>query len=262
MSNLVQVPWQPEYWLTPDTLAYLVAASDRLDTELQLTDGWRSYAAQKALYDFYLADKANHPVASNPDTGQRNHMRGGAFDLARTDPTVQAACRAVGLVRDPEEPWHWNNPNWANMPIIPTNYGAAPASAGNVSPLGGFLMALSDSEQAELLTKTRSVFDALFSGGAAMPDSKKSVGQSLADIHAIVGQGVRRGDKVLSQIQDNADTRTIVGQIQAGLGNLTPAGSIDYDKLAAAITKTAGAAPSADAVAAAVVKLLGGKLSA
>jgi hypothetical protein len=48
-------------------------------------------------------------------------MRGGAFDLINTDAATQAACRAVGLVRDKKEAWHWNNPRWASMPIIKTN---------------------------------------------------------------------------------------------------------------------------------------------
>lgn len=116
MSNLVSVPWQPGFKLTPDTLAYLVAASNRLGTQLELTDAWRSYAEQKYYWDAYQAGWGN--PASNPDTGQRNHMRGAAFDLERTDAAAQAACRAVGLVRDGVEAWHWNNPNWANMPII------------------------------------------------------------------------------------------------------------------------------------------------
>lgn len=120
MANLVQVPWQTNYYLTPDTLAYLVAASNRLGTQLRLTDGWRSYAEQKALRDYYLADPVNHPFASDPDTGQRNHMRGAAFDLVRVDKATQDACRAVGLIRDAAESWHWNNPRWASMPIIPS----------------------------------------------------------------------------------------------------------------------------------------------
>lgn len=129
MPSLVPIPWQPSYYLTPDTLALLTAAGDRLGVDLIVTDAWRSYAEQKGYYDYYLADPKNHPVASNPDTGQRNHMRGAAFDLFRTDPAVQAACRAVGLTRDPDEPWHWNNPAWQRMPIIPDLTSAASSTA-------------------------------------------------------------------------------------------------------------------------------------
>ncbi|WP_025159371.1 hypothetical protein [Leifsonia aquatica] len=133
MSELVPVPYQSECWLTPDTLALLEAANAKAGTELRIngSDGaWRAYADQKALYDLYLSGKGN--VASNPDTGQRNHMRGAAFDLVRTDTAAQAACRAVGLVRDPSEPWHWNNPRWASMPIIPTNTAAAGLDAAPI----------------------------------------------------------------------------------------------------------------------------------
>lgn len=123
MTSLVQVPWQLECWLTPDTLALLGAAGEHAGEQL-LIDGadgaWRSYARQSYLYFGYVNHLPGFNTASNPDTGQRNHMRGAAFDLRRTDPAAQAACRAVGLVRDSEESWHWNNPRWASMPIIPT----------------------------------------------------------------------------------------------------------------------------------------------
>jgi hypothetical protein len=119
-DNLVAIPWQPEYFLTPDTLALLVAAGDRLATQLRVTDAWRSYAQQAYYYDQFLHHGG--PPASSPEPpGQRNHMRGAAFDLQRTDSRAQDACRAVGLRRDAIEAWHWNNPNWANMPIIPTH---------------------------------------------------------------------------------------------------------------------------------------------
>lgn len=137
MNALVQVPWQPECWLTPDTLNYLIAAGNELHTQLRIngSDGaWRAYADQKALRDYYLEDPKDHPFAADPDTGQRNHMRGAAFDLVRTDAAAQAACRKVGLVRDESEPWHWNNPRWATMPIIPTN-DALTAAAFSSTPL-------------------------------------------------------------------------------------------------------------------------------
>lgn len=119
-DNLVPIPWQPNYFLTPDTLALLKAAGDRLQTQLRVTDAWRSYAQQAYYYDQFLHHGG--PPASSPEPpGQRNHMRGAAFDLQRTDSIAQAAARAVGLIRDAVEPWHWNNPNWRNMPIIPTH---------------------------------------------------------------------------------------------------------------------------------------------
>lgn len=132
MANLVPIPWQPGYYLTPDTLAYLRAAGNKLGTNLIVTDAWRSYAEQAYYYDQYKNHGGN--PASSPDTGLRQHMRGAAFDLQRTDATVQAACKSVGLVRDYDEAWHWNNPYWASMPIIPVN-DTATAGGGSSTPI-------------------------------------------------------------------------------------------------------------------------------
>lgn len=194
MVNLVPIPWQPGYYLTPDTLAYLVAAGRKLGPQLEVTDAWRSYAEQAYYYDQYL----NHggPPASNPDTGQRNHMRGAAFDLARTDATVQAACKSVGLIRDAAETWHWNNPYWANMPIIPTNTTTTTGGGGSTPieddmPLTPADVNLLLNSRAwtggptisQALKNTDSVFNAIFAGGASMKDGGKSVSQSLAEIN-------------------------------------------------------------------------------
>lgn len=130
MSDLVQIPWQTYYWLRPQTLDLLDQASDRLGERLYLyaddprghLSGWRSYSQQNTVYQAWL--NGTGPVASNPDTGPRYHMRGAAFDLVRTDATAQAACRAVGLIRDISEGWHWNHPNWANMAVIKVNTAA------------------------------------------------------------------------------------------------------------------------------------------
>lgn len=118
---LVSIPWQPELKLHPDTLTLLIAASKRVGRNLYLYNSdsaWRSYARQKALW---LASQSGGNPASNPDSGQRSHMRGAAVDLRDTSTAVQAACVAVGLKRDPAEAWHWNHPNWAAMPIIPAD---------------------------------------------------------------------------------------------------------------------------------------------
>lgn len=187
MTDLVQVPWQPECWLTPDTLALLEAASDHAGTHLVINgaDGaWRSYARQKYLYDGYVEGRPGFNTASNPDTGQRNHMRGAAFDLIRTDAAAQAACRAVGLVRDADEPWHWNNPRWASMPIIPTNASSSSTTASTIAtPLTptqkGFLMALTDDEQEQLKNDVAIIRDFLVDGKGQSVQSGK-VGRDFA----------------------------------------------------------------------------------
>ncbi|MEO6116022.1 MAG: hypothetical protein ABIP33_06520 [Pseudolysinimonas sp.] len=81
---------------------------------------WRSYATQDYLYEGSIHHLPGFNTASNPNTGQRNHMRGAAGDLVLTDAETQAACREVGLIRDTVEDWHWNDPNWAHMHIIPS----------------------------------------------------------------------------------------------------------------------------------------------
>lgn len=123
MPTLVPVPWQPQYKATPDTLALLVKASQLAGHNIQLTDGWRSYAQQKGYWDArvaYLNGTGPYaPVASNPDTGQRNHMRGAAFDIANQ--ADRAYMLRAGFTPDSVEWWHFNNPNWGNMPIIQTD---------------------------------------------------------------------------------------------------------------------------------------------
>jgi len=118
---LVPVPWQPALYVHADLLVKLQAVQARMGRPPLLfgpNSGWRSYDAQKALYDAWLAGKGN--PASNPDTGNRTHMRGVAADLADYSPAKQRALRAVALERDPAEAWHWQLTDWRTYPIIPT----------------------------------------------------------------------------------------------------------------------------------------------
>lgn len=130
MAALVPIPWQPHYFLTPDTLTMLQLASAHAGHNINVNDAWRSYAEQKGYWDAYQNYLHGGPyaaIASNPDTGQRNHMRGAAVDIAnRAD---RAAMLAVGFTPDGDEWWHFNNPRWASMPIIPTNTGSASSGA-------------------------------------------------------------------------------------------------------------------------------------
>jgi hypothetical protein len=123
MSVLVEVPGHPGFFLTPSTLHYYQLLCAEMRTNLGFSSTvacWRSYASQAALYADYL--RGGSP-ASNPDNGQRNHMRGAAFDLLSVTAAVRTAAVRVGLAPDTlsGELWHWNDPNWRNMPIIPTN---------------------------------------------------------------------------------------------------------------------------------------------
>lgn len=121
MPKLVPIPWQPSLYLTPHTLTYLVLASRYYGSNLYVAspDGaWRSFARQLVYWLRWLRYRLI--PASSPVNGPRFHMRGAAFDLVLTTDRVQRACRRAGLIRDPAEEWHWNDPNWASMPIIRT----------------------------------------------------------------------------------------------------------------------------------------------
>lgn len=133
MNALVSIPWQPSYVLTPDTLTMLQLASAHAGHNIPVSDAWRPYAEQKAYHDaylHYLAGGPYAPIASDPDTGQRNHMRGAAVDIQNH--ADRAAMLAVGFTPDPDEWWHFNNPRWQSMPIIKTNDGTAAAGSSSI----------------------------------------------------------------------------------------------------------------------------------
>jgi hypothetical protein len=125
MAGLVPIPWQPQYFVTPDTLALLVKASGIAGHNIQVVDAWREYAQQKYLYNGWINHLPGFNLASNPDdpNAQNNHLRAAAVDiLNRGD---RAAMLAAGFTPDSVEWWHFNNPNWRNMPIIKTNTSVA-----------------------------------------------------------------------------------------------------------------------------------------
>lgn len=116
---LVPIPWEPGLYTHPDMLKRLRAIEASLGRVPYLfgeNSAWRSYAQQKAMWDAYQNGTGN--VASDPDTGNRTHMRGVAVDLQDTSLAMQRACVRAGLQRDPNENWHWQLPDWADYPII------------------------------------------------------------------------------------------------------------------------------------------------
>lgn len=133
MNALAPIPWQPTYVLTPDTLELLEEASEEAGHDIPVSDAWRSYAEQKGYHDAYLAylnGGPYAPIASDPDKGQRNHMRGAAVDIQNYGD--RAAMLKVGFTPDPDEWWHFNNPRWASMPIIKTNTVTASTEAHTI----------------------------------------------------------------------------------------------------------------------------------
>lgn len=88
--------------------------------------------------------------------------------------------------------------------------------AGASGSTGGFLMALSDQQQ-------QAIYDAIFgtNGGlASLPDGI-NLPTAINRIYGVVAQPVVRTDASRSQIQDNADTNTMVRSLTASVGALT-----------------------------------------
>lgn len=87
--------------------------------------------------------------------------------------------------------------------------------------IGGFLMGLSDRQQETVASQVNSLFDAVFRGGDSMPDGRRSIGQSLADIAAgrrpVVLRDTNADGRLdqLSALQDQADTNTMVRELAA-----------------------------------------------
>ncbi len=238
MANLVQIPWQPGLYLTPDTLDLLTRAGNRLGTQLRLVGqdaAWRSYERQFYLYDLYKHHGGN--TASSPDApGQRMHMRGGAFDLISTSAPVQAACRAVGLVRDSAEPWHWNNPRLTSMPIIPTLTNTA---GGGGTPIGEEDM---NAEQEQKLTSAR---DEAHSANVTSGWANQNAANAVAKAEEARAQALA-ATETAQWANENADKARIAAEkartdILARLDSFTPGNgsAIDYAALAKAVNDDA-----------------------
>lgn len=137
MPDLVPIPYQPTLYLTPRALARLLRACAIAGHNIILNGydaAWRPKAWQQKLWDAYQAYLHGGPyaeIASNPNTGQRNHMRGEAADiLNRAD---RGAMLAAGFTPDADEWWHFNDPDWPTMPIIETNTSSAAIAAAPIT---------------------------------------------------------------------------------------------------------------------------------
>lgn len=138
MTTLYPIPWNPTLYLTRDTLDLLGRASELAGHDIECSEAWRTYLAQKGFWDArqaYLNGTGPYaPPASNPDdpNGQNNHRRAAAVDIVNMDD--RPFMLAAGFTADPDEDWHFNNPNWRNMPII--NDPAFAALAATPIPTG------------------------------------------------------------------------------------------------------------------------------
>lgn len=122
MTTLYPIPWNDDLYLTRDTLDMLGRASELAGHNIECSEAWRTYLAQKGFWDArqaYLNGTGPYaPPASNPDdpNGQNNHRRAAAVDIVNL--ADRPFMLAAGFTADPDEDWHFNNPNWRNMPII------------------------------------------------------------------------------------------------------------------------------------------------
>lgn len=135
----------------------------------------------------------------------------------------------------------WNHGEAPQMPINFVQTTLTPPLPGTdhnyinttTTLAGSDAILLEDDLTPQQATALQAIYDAIFKGGPSMPDGGKSIGQSLADVKAVVGRPVERDGKLVPQIQDNADTGTLVRQLVAR--DASPAVAIDYNALAAAI---------------------------
>jgi hypothetical protein len=150
---LTAIPWQPYLFVDSSTLAQLTTASMLRGRNIALNQerspagsylsAWRSLQEQIYLWELFRSGKGN--PASNPYTGQRNHLRGAAVDIVNK--SDRPAMLAAGFTPDAGEWWHFNNPAWRTMPIITTNTG----TDRNVTTIAGHRK---ESENMPYLVKT------------------------------------------------------------------------------------------------------------
>ena len=197
MGALVQIPYQPECWVTPVLLTRLQDANRRAGHNIPINgaDGaWRSQAQQIVFwnaYQAYLHGGPYAPIASNPYTGQRNHMRGAAVDIERY--SDRQYMLAAGFLPDPDEWWHFNVPGWENMPIIPDN---TTASGGNSTPIPEDDM----SQQAE--NEIHMMWQWMGGGSASQTTVFFDMQQILAKIKAVTDQLANGQGAVHTKLDD------------------------------------------------------------
>lgn len=192
-------------------LALVALAKKNTGRDLKPTDGWSCYRPRrvqeyaKRVHGIYAATPgaSSHGLlwegrqCAAVDYGNWSHVYAGNRAAFFRD------VRAVGLTPDlisprrgyPDEPWHVVDLDpWA----------AVPAGSGSA-----FVPEEDDMFTDDDRKKINSVFDAIFSGGNSMKDSKKSISQSLAELQEKVGP-IFRGGKPVSLRQEVADIKTTV----------------------------------------------------
>lgn len=227
--SLVPIPWQPTYFLAPSTLALLEKANEYAGHEITVVDAWRSWAAQNVFWvarQNYLYHGGPYaPPASNPDTGLRQHPRGAAVDIGYPTAQNRAAMLKAGFTPDADENWHFNNPNWADMPIIPTNTyvaggGSKPLPSVKDTDVALFFTNYSDRVARDIAPtgvtslKAKSGSDLDLSGGHGGPKRLATV-----NVH-VVATGLKPGDSLGLRLYRDASPHYVDGLIADGRGEI------------------------------------------
>lgn len=225
-SILVDVSGKGDY-LEPAAAAKFLAMRDALHAATGVwinpapgSSAYRPLAIQQQFYAAYQAGTGN--VAAVPGTS--NHGWGRAVDITGYESNDAVWNWLLAHAGDygyswatgqaSGERWHWES---LNTP------GTTTASTGATPIPKGFLMALTDAEQSEVLNAVRNLYAADFQGGPSMKDGGKSISQSLAEIHAILAQPVVRDGVENPQIQELADIKTLALSLTAEVGALQQA---------------------------------------
>ena len=258
--TLTVVPWQPGLHVHVDLLVKLEqvkAATGRTPLLYSPLSGWRSRAEQEALWLAYLTGRGN--VASNPNTGNRTHMRGVAADLQDYSPAMQRALVAAGLQRDPAEAWHWQLPNWRNYPIIPT----LPAPIPKRKPLEDPVSAAYIFAPAEPGKPARYALVGLDVPGGSEVTTKDPEAEALGFVYGnrpeTDGVGAKNGGPVKRVTQAQMDAAvTLYARLRARLvaelsGRVSTGGSVNLQPVLDALSAVPTAAQNGAAARAAIV---------
>ncbi|MFJ2506333.1 hypothetical protein [Microbacterium sp. NPDC087592] len=225
MGGLVIETIRPGVQFTPDAAAAFRRAEAQVLAEfgrrIDVNSTYRSWSDQMVMYiDWtrYVASgykpslKPDHSKAVHPS--QSFHVSGTALDSDDwRNARIVAILAENGFIRNrlsvPDEQHHFEY-----IRARDENHGK-PASGGGQSE--------EDDMTPEQDKKLNSLFDAMFNGGNSMKDGKKSISQSLAEIHEKVGPIYRSGGSVTSVRQELANINSKVTNLQATQSGLEAA---------------------------------------
>lgn len=215
LSAMTPIPWKPSEYLKPSATAALINLNrkyrERFGSDILITDGYRTYAQQVALYQ-QKPHLAAVPGTSNHGWGLALDLGGGinSFGTAQHN-WMRTSAPAFGWANPPwaqaggskPEPWHWEFQD------------------GNYNN-GGFLMALTDAQQQQ-------IYDALLGpNGTAhmqgmMPFGQNvptSIAESRSALQTLLDRTapVQRVPSPVELRQEIADTKTMLLEIKAHLG--------------------------------------------